>query len=236
MVEPASSSSAVGLSKLFWQLEDFGAPPPKPKPKVVEPVEEAEEVEPEPARISMTQVEFENHLEAARKEGAQQGQHTAEVALQKQYEAYMATLVDGLREENKQRYAVVERASEAFVQTVVKSVAQLTKLPPELLRGVQSDLVAEAADFIGACEGSVTVVCCAEDAALLRGILGEGKEVLIDVQDGISAGTLHIMTAENSILIDTQQWQNSVVEKLVKTVTALAQQGMSKEESRQVEP
>ncbi|KXV78703.1 hypothetical protein AD953_03905 [Acetobacter malorum] len=228
MVESAPSTSAARLSKIFWQLEDFAAPPPKPKPVVVEPVEEVEAAELEPERISMTQAEFDSHIEAARKDGAAQGQQVAESALHTQYEACMATLVNGLREENKQRYAVVERAADAFVQAVVQSVVQLTKIAPELLHGVQCDLVNEAAGFVQECEGSVTVVCGAADATLLRGILGEGKEVLIDVQDGIAAGTLHIVTAENSILLDAQQWQNSVVEKLVKTVKALSQQGIAK--------
>lgn len=234
MAEPLSS--AQRLSRLFYELEDFGAPPPKPVAPVVETEEAAEEKEPEPDRVSLLQIEFDAHIAAARQEGIAQGRAETEEALRAQYEAYVATLVDGLRQENQRRYAVVEQAADAFVQTVVESVTQLTKLPPEVLQGVQRNLVADAADFVRECEGRVRVVCSAHDAPLLKGILGEDAESEIDVQEGVAAGNIHIVTAGNSILIDTQQWQHAVLEKLVKTVTALAQQGMSKEESRRVEP
>lgn len=235
MAEPLSS--AQRLSRLFYELEDFGAPPPKPPvAPVVETEEAAEEKEPEPDRVSLLQIEFDAHIAAARQEGIAQGRAETEEALRAQYEAYVATLVDGLRQENQRRYAVVEQAADAFVQTVVESVTQLTQLPPEVLQGVQRNLVADAADFVRECEGRVRVVCSAHDAPLLKGILGEDAESEIDVQEDVAAGNIHIVTAGNSILIDTQQWQHAVLEKLVKTVTALAQQGMSKEESRRVEP
>lgn len=234
MSEP--EQTAGNISKFFFELEDFGAPPPKPKLPEPEPALVTVEAEPEPERISLTIAEFEARIATAQKEGARQGSEETSEALRQKYEATFATIIDEFKAENSLRYAAVEQAAEAFVGTVVACVSSLTRLEPDALKGLERDLNSDVAGLVEECEGKVTLSCNTQDAPLLQGILGNHQDVLIDAKDGVDAGVIRIVSADNSILVDTQQWHNDVVQKLIKTVTALAQQGMNKDESRQKEP
>lgn len=218
-----ATGNGVPLRALF-ELEDFGAAPGLDAESLAAANLPADEPEPDPNLVTIHRDDIASMREAAFREGQAQGARTTEEALRAEFAAHLTSLAAAFEAESIRRHQVVENATHSFVAAVVAIVRSLTALDATVLAGLQRDLLADAACFANECEGAVTLRCRESDADSLRSLAGADGRIRIETVPDSEPATVSIVSTANSIVIDPEQWRQSVADKIVTAVTALAGQ------------
>ncbi|GBQ24659.1 hypothetical protein AA12717_1852 [Gluconacetobacter sacchari DSM 12717] len=205
-------------------LEDFGAAPGLDTDGIAATDAASAEPELDPNLVTIHRDDIASMRDAAFREGQAHGAREREETLHAEFAARISALATSFEAESIRRQQVVADATGSFVATVVAIIRGLTALDGTVLEGLERDLVADAACFAKDCEGDVTIRCQQADARSLQPLIGAEGRIRIDIVPDTEPATIGIVSAANSIVIDPEQWRQSVADKIVTAVAALAGQ------------
>ncbi|GBR20753.1 FliH/SctL family protein [Asaia spathodeae] len=213
------TSDKTGLAR---RLTDFSVVPPQTiKPSIAEEIA-PEEAQPDtaPPLISLSQDELDDLRRAAFDAGREEGRTTATAALEAEFAEKLSAIAEAFEAERRYRTQSAREAGQVYVQTVIDLLVTLTHLPAEALKGVERDLLQDAADLIELCEEDVIIYCDPKDEARLKPLLGTDSKARFEPCAKPMASTIRIDSGTRSILIDPTKWRQSAIDRIMTSVSA----------------
>ncbi|WP_336763548.1 hypothetical protein [Asaia sp. VD9] len=221
--EPTPRAVSTPQAPLARHLVDFNAKPPPPAP-IHTPTDDELDI---PATqtsplVSLPQDEIEALTQAAFEAGRSEGATAARLAAEASFSSALTEMALDEENERARNALLAERAGELFAQTVIDVVGALTRLPPDVLRGMHRDLVQDAIDLITGYGSEVTVSCTASDEALIRSALAYPDKISFTPCAVPEESRIRISTETNMVVLDPDEWRRRAVEKVLASVTSLS--------------
>ncbi|WP_025885185.1 hypothetical protein [Asaia prunellae] len=209
-------------SALSRRLTDFSQPHKK---SVDSPVveETAPEIEPEaaaPPHITLLQSEIDELCRTAFETGRDEGCRTTQQTMENKFSTQLADIKEAFDTETTRRVEAARKTGKVYIQTVLDLLVALTRLPGETLRGLKRDLVQDAADLVTLCEEEIVIRCNEKDKERLKTLIGSNSKTRFEPCAEAVASTIRIESETRTILVDPEKWRQSVIDRILASVSA----------------
>ncbi|WP_336946219.1 hypothetical protein [Asaia sp. HN010] len=219
---PAPETTTAGETPLSRRLHDFSAvvTPPATLPDLDDISSDIHEEEIALPTVSLLQSELDALCRDAFEAGRSEGCMTTTAQLESDFASRLTEIHIAFEKATASRQQAAREAGQVFVQTVLDLLVTLTRLPAEALRGLEHDLLQDAADLIGLCDDDVIVQCLPSDEVRLRAALGKDSNIRFEPCATAGASTIKILSGTRTILIDPEEWRQSAIARIMTSVGA----------------